>query len=74
MSRPAFPMTQRFVRCFVIGNRVEFSYDTEEDLRRLYPDEIPWEDVEAFNDTVGINVFRLHEGSIVIHASGAGEL
>ena len=65
---------QRFVRCFVIGNRVEFSYDTEKDLRRLYPEEIPWNEVDEMRDTVGINVYRLHEGSIVIHASGAGTL
>lgn len=65
---------QRFVRCFSIGNRVEFSYDSEQDLRRLYPTEIPWQEVEAMSDVVGINVYRLHEGSIVIHASGAGPL
>ena len=59
-------MSNQFVRCFAIGGSVEFSYDTEEDLRRMYPTELPWEEIENWEGLPGINVYRLPGGSIVV--------
>jgi hypothetical protein len=59
-------MSNQFVRCFAIGGNVEFSYDTEEDLRRMYPEELPWAEIDEWKGLPGINVYRLPEGSIVV--------
>jgi hypothetical protein len=65
----------QFVRCFTIGDRVEYSYDREEDLRRMYPTELPWADIDETKRNTsgpGISIFRLSESSLVIWTSVEG--
>ena len=55
---------RKYVRCFSIGNNVEFSYETAEDVSRLWPE--AWKEIEYWDDLPGINIHRLPEGSILI--------
>lgn len=58
---------EAFLRCFSIGSRVEFSYETAESMEKLWPDVL--EKIRAFEGISGTACFHTEDGSLVVHAS-----
>ena len=58
---------ETFTRCFSIGSRVEFSYETEESMEKLWPDVLG--QIREFEGVSGSACFHTEEGSLIFHAS-----
>jgi len=62
---------ESFMRCFSIGSRVEFSYETAESMEKLWPKVL--EEIREFEGIDGAACFHTEEGSLIVHASWEGD-
>ncbi len=58
---------EMFIRCFSIGPRVEFSYETVESMEKLWPDVLV--QIRGFEDISGSGCFHTEDGSLIVHSS-----